>query len=69
MTVLVMVGYLLRDIPFSIATIALAAVFLPSGARQRGTRLDIWGVAALACFLLGRDAPDYPARRWRRAQR
>ena len=46
-------GIFFVNIPFSIVMIALAAVFLPSGTRQRGTRLDIWGAATLACFLLG----------------
>ena len=45
-------GVFFVNIPFSIVMIALAAVFLPSGTRQRGTRLDIWGAATLACFLL-----------------
>jgi EmrB/QacA subfamily drug resistance transporter len=46
-------GVFFVNIPFSIVMIALAAVFLPSGTRRRGTRLDIWGAATLACFLLG----------------
>ena len=46
-------GVFFVNIPFSIVMITLAAVFLPSGTRQRGTRLDVWGAATLACFLLG----------------
>jgi len=45
-------GVFFVNIPFSIVMIVLAALFLPSGTGQRGTRLDVWGAATLACFLL-----------------